>query len=62
MVRNLFNSLFFINTSENLGSQVFWTITFYLVINGMIYLFKTEKIESSLEDLKNSFLKDYVDG
>tara|TARA_S200000501_G_scaffold256322_1_gene240091 strand:- start:2376 stop:4409 length:2034 start_codon:yes stop_codon:yes gene_type:complete len=46
----------FINTSENLGSQVFWTITFYLVINGMIYLFKNEKIESSLEDLKNSFL------
>ena len=46
----------FINTSENLGSQIFWTTIFYLVVNGIIYLLKIEKIESTLENLKNSFL------
>jgi hypothetical protein len=46
----------FINTSENLGSLIFWILIFYLITNGILFLVKNEKIKVSLKDIKNNFL------
>ena len=46
----------FINTSENLGSLIFWILIFYLITNGILFLVNTEKIKVSLKDIKNNFL------
>lgn len=46
----------FINTSQNLGSLIFWIFIFYLIINGILFLVNSEKIKVSLKDIKNNFL------
>ena len=46
----------FINTSENLGSLIFWILIFYLITNGILFLVNNEKIKISLKDIKNNFL------
>ena len=46
----------FINTSENLGSLIFWILIFYLITNGILFLVNTDKIKVSLKDIKNNFL------
>jgi len=46
----------FINTSENLGSLIFWILIFYLITNGILFLVNAEKIKVSLKDIKNNFL------
>ena len=46
----------FINTSQNLGSLMFWTIIFYLIINGILFLVQNEKIKVSLNVIKNNYL------
>ena len=46
----------FINTSDNLGSLIFWILIFYLITNGILFLVNNEKIKVSLKEIKNNFL------
>jgi len=46
----------FVSSSNSIGSSIYWILILYLIINGLLYLFK-ESIESlDIVKLKNSFL------
>jgi hypothetical protein len=46
----------FVNSSNSLGSTLYWAIVFYLFINGFFYFFNENVQNFSLNKLKNYFL------